>query len=213
MVDLLPIGPSSILRAYGAFTLEVFYCNTTSGKEGCNSVGLPIRAQWDVCGEDDDEEPKEYAQTICDRGRRKLEITYLVIPNAIEANVKVRLKLNNLGSRSHAVYGKIKASAADYGNRSVHLFSCARGRSWSVPSCSSSILPLSPSVIALPCRRQFELYLEVDLVVVSTSDNQEEEEKNLKFTSLKFTHRVTSQEREVDGDQVEVNITWNPIFS
>jgi hypothetical protein len=29
----------------------------------------------------------------------------------------------------------------------------------------------------------------------------------LKFC-LEFTRRVTSLEREVDGDQVEVNITW-----
>ncbi|CAN6325861.1 unnamed protein product [Urochloa humidicola] len=121
----------------------------------------------------------------------------------------VRLKLKDLDSTSRAVYGKIKATCTDYGNKSVHLFCCERGRSCSVPSGSSSILPLSPSVFALPCHRQVEFQLEVDLKVITISGNQEEE-KNLKF-GLKFTYKVRSQEREVDGDQVEVNITYNRI--
>jgi hypothetical protein len=53
----------------------------------------------------------------------------------------------------------------------------------------------------------------VDLTTIAISaDNQEEEETNLKFTGLKFTHRVRSQETEVNGDQVEVKITWNTMF-
>ena len=61
-------------------------------------------------------------------------------------------------------------------------------------------------MIALPYRRQLELHIEVDLRVITTCDSQEEG-KNLKFC-LEFTRRVATQEREVDGDQVEVNITW-----
>jgi hypothetical protein len=53
-----------------------------------------------------------------------LEITYLLIPRAIEARFEVRLKLKELGHRSRrVVYGKIKASVANYGNKSVHLSS------------------------------------------------------------------------------------------
>ena len=82
--------------------------------ERTDVCGAPIRVEWDVCGEDDDKEPEEYTQTICCRGPgRKLEITYLVFPNAIETNVEVKLKLKDLGSRSRAVYGKIKASTAE----------------------------------------------------------------------------------------------------
>uniref|UniRef100_K4AFB8 Uncharacterized protein n=1 Tax=Setaria italica TaxID=4555 RepID=K4AFB8_SETIT len=201
MVDLVPIGPRSILMAYGYFALEVFHSTTAAGDEGSGSVGDPIIVEWDVCGEADDKEPEEYTQTICAGPGRMLEITYLVIPNAIEANVEVRLKLKDLDYRSRVV---------------VHLFSCERGRSWSAPSGSPWILPLSPSVTALPYRRQLELHLEVDLTVIaiSISGNQEEEEEtNLKVTGLKFTHRVGNQEREVNGDQVEVNITWSTIFS
>jgi hypothetical protein len=51
----------------------------------------------------------------------------------------------------------------------------------------------------------------VDLTVIAVSDNQEEE-MNLKFTGLKFTHRVGSQEREVNGDEVEVKVTWSSNF-
>ncbi|CAD6262611.1 unnamed protein product [Miscanthus lutarioriparius] len=215
MVDLVPIGPCGVLMAYGAFTLEVFHSitragnTTTTGNEGSSRVrspirkdsdvcGAPIRVEWDVCGEDDDKEPEEYTQTICCRGPgRKLEITYLV-----------KLKLKDFGSRSRAVYGKMKASTADYGNKSVHLFSRERGRSWSVPSGPTSILPLSSAVIALPYRRQLELHIEVDLIVITIFDNQEEY-KNLKF-SLTFTRGIRSQEREVDDDQVEVSIAFDP---
>nr|TKV99802.1 hypothetical protein SEVIR_8G067600v2 [Setaria viridis] len=195
MVDLVPIGPRSILEAYGPISMGVFYSTTADGDEGSKG--------WGVC---DDDEPEEYTQTTCGGPGRELEITYLVIPYAVEANVEVRLKLKDLGFRSRAVYGKIKASATDYGNKSVHLFSCERGRSWSVPSGSTSILPLSPSVVALPYCRQLELHVEVDLTVITTCDNQEED-KNLKF-SLEFTRGIRSQEREVDDDQVEVKITW-----
>nr|TKW11868.1 hypothetical protein SEVIR_5G000500v2 [Setaria viridis] len=197
MVDLVPIGPRGILMAYGYFGLKV-YTDDESGP--------PITEAWDV---EADDEIEEYTRIICAGPGRKLEITYLVIPNAIEANVEVKLKLKDLGSRSRAVYGKIKASATDYRNKSVHLFSCERGTSLSFPSGSTSILPLSPSMVAVPCRWQLELHIEVDLTVI-TCDSQEEQDKNLKF-SLEFTREIMSQEREADDDQVEVNIKWYPI--
>jgi hypothetical protein len=134
----------------------------------------------------------------------------LVIPQAVRANVEVKLKLKDLGSRSHAIYGKIKASATEYRNKSVHLFSCERGRSLSFPSGSTSILPLSPSAVAVPGYWQRKLHIEVDLIVI-ICDSQEEQDKNLKF-SLEFSREILNQEREVDGDQLEVNIKWYPIF-
>jgi hypothetical protein len=196
MVDLVPIGPREVLMAYGCFSLEVYADNESDAT---------IIADWDVSG---DVEIKEYTQSICAGAGYEFEIIYLVIPKAIEANVEVKLKLKDLGSRSRAVYGKIKASASDYRNKSVHLFSCERGTSLSFPSGSTSILLLSPSMVAVPCRWELELHIEVDLTVITTCDSQEEEQdKNLKF-SLEFNHEITSQEREVDDDQVEVNIKW-----
>jgi hypothetical protein len=98
MVDLVPIGPREILMAYSTFGLEV-YTDDESGPP-------TITEAWDVCADD---ETEEYTQTICAGPGRKLEITYLVIPYAIEAKVEVKLKLKDLGSRSRAIYGKIKA--------------------------------------------------------------------------------------------------------
>jgi hypothetical protein len=63
----------------------------------------------------------------------------------------------------------------------------------------------------VPCRWQLELHIEVDLTIITTCDSQEEQDKNLKF-SLEFTREIMSQEREVDDDQVEVNIKWYPIY-
>ncbi|CAN6292036.1 unnamed protein product [Urochloa humidicola] len=208
MVDLVPIGPRSVFMAYGCFSVEVFPSTTSTSEEGSSRLGAPIIEDWDVL---EDRKLVEYTQTVSGGPGRKLEFTYLVIPSAINVTVEVRLKFKDLiGSRSRNVYGKIKASTRDYGNKSVHLFSCERGSSCSMPSGSASILPLSPSVIALPYRQQLELYIELDLTVITIFDNQEENDKNLKFTSLKFTHGIRRQEREVDGDQVVVSTTLVP---
>ncbi|KAF8687246.1 hypothetical protein HU200_042915 [Digitaria exilis] len=145
---------------------------------------------WDVT---EPELVEECTNTIFGSFGRMVEITYLVIPDAVETHVEVRLNLEDLGSRSRDVFGSVKASAIAYGSKSVHLFSCERRRSLSVPCGSTFILPLSPSMIALPCGRHFKLQIEVDLV--TTSENQEED-------------KIRSQKREVDGDQVEVNVAW-----
>ncbi|KAK3139157.1 hypothetical protein QOZ80_5AG0378710 [Eleusine coracana subsp. coracana] len=187
-----------MLEAYGCLALEVF----PADDEG-SCTGPPIIEEWDVV---EDDEAQEYTQTVYGGLGRQLEITYLVIPSAIEIHVEVKLNLKDLGSRSRTVYGSIKARAIDYGSKSVHLFSCERGRSLSFPCGSTCILSLSPFVIALPPRRPFKLQIEVDLRVITTCESQEEDKK-LKFC-LDFTRRITSQEREVDGDQVEVNTTW-----
>ncbi|TVU05513.1 hypothetical protein EJB05_48679, partial [Eragrostis curvula] len=191
MLNLVPTGPCRILEAYGCLGLEVFTADDVS----CTDW-------WDLT---EDEEVKEYTQTHNGGLGRKLEVTYVVIPDAIETHVKVKLNLKDLGSRSRAVYGSIKASAIDYGGKSVHLFSRRRGRSLSLPCGSTCILPLSPHVVALQYRRRFKIHIEVDLRVITTCNSQEED-KNLKFC-LDFTRRITSQEREVDGDRVEV-FTW-----
>ena len=59
-----------------------------------------------------------------------------------------------------------------------------------------------PTVVS----RQLKVRIEVDLTIIATCDSQEEDDKNLKF-SLEFTREIRSQEREVDDDQVEMNIT------
>ncbi|WVZ64424.1 hypothetical protein U9M48_013935 [Paspalum notatum var. saurae] len=103
MVDLIPIGPGEILMADAGFSLEVYHSTTTTGDEGSSRVSSPIRVELDVCDQDDCE---EYTLIIDGGPGRMLEITYLVIPEAIEANVEVRLKLKDLGSRRYVVYGK-----------------------------------------------------------------------------------------------------------
>jgi len=47
----------------------------------------------------------------------------------------------------------------------------------------------------------------VDLIVITTCESHEED-KNLKF-SLEFTRGITSQEREVDDDRVQVEIKYD----
>jgi hypothetical protein len=160
--------------------------------------------QWDV---DDDDETVGYIRTIS-QGPGRVQITYLVIPTAVRASVEVRLKLKDLGSRSCAVYGKIKATATGYGNRWVHLFSCDRWRCLSFPSGTTSILPLSLSKIAVPSRL-LKFHIEVDLTVTTSCESHEDE--NLKYT-LEFTRGMVSQEREVAGYGVRVEIKYESAY-
>ncbi|TVU37155.1 hypothetical protein EJB05_10455 [Eragrostis curvula] len=220
---LVLTGPYRILEAYGSLGLKIFTpdCEESdtddegsSTDDGFSFTG-PIFEKWDVTEPD---EVEEHRRVICGFFGRLLQITYLVIPEAVETHVEVRLNLKDLGSRSRAVYGSVKAGAIAYRNKSVHLFSCERGRSLSVSCGSTCILPLRPYMIALPYGRHFKLHIEVDLRVITTFDSQEED-KNLKFCldcsrrirseeRLEFPRRIRSHKREVDGDQVEVNVAW-----
>ncbi|GJN31306.1 hypothetical protein PR202_gb19688 [Eleusine coracana subsp. coracana] len=49
-----------------------------------------------------------------------------------QTNFEVRLKLKDLGFKSRAVYGKIKASSTDYGNRTLATISTANAASGAV---------------------------------------------------------------------------------
>ncbi|XBJ10675.1 hypothetical protein VPH35_015493 [Triticum aestivum] len=208
-MDLVLTGPCGILQAYGGICLEVFTEDLvfTEDDEGSStddegSWGGHFRRGWDVT---DPDEVEEFTQTIYGGLGRKLEITYLVIPEAVETYVEVRLNLKDFGLRSRSVYGSVKAIAVDYGSKSVNLFSFERGSSLSLPCGSTCILPLGPHMIALP-------------KVITTCDSQEED-KNLKFCldcsrrirseeRLELPRRIRTQEREFDGDQVEVKVIW-----
>ena len=67
-------------------------------------------------------------------------------------------------------------------------------------------------------RSKYKLHIEVDLRVITTCDSQEED-KNLKLCldcsrrirseeRLELPRRIRTQEREFDGDQVEVKVIW-----
>ncbi|KAF8662274.1 hypothetical protein HU200_056479 [Digitaria exilis] len=190
-----PLDPLNFSWLYGAIGLEIFYYTNTARDS----------AQFKL--DDDDDETEGYTSTITEGPDRQLEITYLVIPTAIQTSVEVRLKLKaDLGSTSRAVFGNIKATTIDYMNIWVHLFSCDRGRCLSFPSGTTSILPLTLSKIALPCSRLLRFHIEVDLTA-GTCESHEEDEKNLKFI-LEFTRGITSQERQVDGDRVQVEVEY-----
>nr|CAB3504633.1 unnamed protein product [Digitaria exilis] len=214
--DLVLTGPYRMLEAYGAFGLKVFTHDDegTSTDEDGSRTGT-ISDGWGVSEPD---EVEEFTQTIYGGLGRKLEVTYVVIPDGVETNVEVRLNLVDLGMGSRSVYGCVKASAIDYGSKSVHLFSRERGRSLSLPCGSACILPLEPCVIALEEDNHFKLHIEVDLSVITGCDSQEED-KNFKFCldcsrrisseeRLEPPCRIRSQKREFNGDQVEVNVIW-----
>ncbi|KAF8660007.1 hypothetical protein HU200_058092 [Digitaria exilis] len=207
-MDLVLTGPCVMLEAYGGLGLKVF----TDDDEG--SCTGRIHDSWDVT---DPDEVEEFTQTIYGGLGRKLEVTYVVIPEGVETHVEVRLNLG--GSTSRAVYGSVKASALDYGSKSVHLLSRERGRSLPTPCGSTCILPLTPYVIALSASQLLKLHIEVYLRVITTCDSQEED-KSFKFCldcsrrirseeRLEPPFRIRSQKREFNGGQVEVNVMWH----
>lgn len=231
MVDLVPIGPSELVMPFDAMGLEIFYYTTAprdsdsvvgehdhQEEGGLRPLGPSIIVHWQV--HHDAETTKGYTRTITDGPDRKLEITYLVIPTAIQTSFEVSLKLKDLGggsSRSRAVYGEIKATATDYMNRRVHLFCCGRRRCLPVPSGGTAfVLPLTTSKIALPCSGQLEFDIEVDLTVITRStcdeSREDDDDKKLKFTLL-FDRGMVAQGRGVGGgDCVRVEVKYESEF-
>ncbi|KAL6638705.1 hypothetical protein ACP70R_023816 [Stipagrostis hirtigluma subsp. patula] len=163
-------------------------------------AGDPITGEWDCS----DYELVEHRPIGGSGPGRNVEVTYVVIPDAMEASVEVWLRLAGGIGTSRAVYGDITARCDDFGDWSVVLFRRARGRSRPAPSGESS-LPLLQSVVALAILQP--LRIEVDLKI-ATSDNQDDD-KHLKGF-LDFTREDVNRIHMDGPDEVHVNISWYP---
>ena len=219
MVDLVLTGPCTSISAYGCFAIKIDIPGpyTSTGDGG----GGSIKWEWDRY---DPEYTREVdkgpmTRTLSSSGPgRNVEITYAVMSNALEATVQVKLRMKD-GNSPCSIYGVITASIGDFKGHSI-LFRRTKETAQHLSPMTDSpqgvlyqlvrSLELSRNVVAVP-RGQW-LHIGVDLSI-ETSKNQGAS-INPRFNNiiLTFDNRSSwsSQRREVDGYEVEVNVALYP---
>lgn len=219
MADLVLTGPCTSILAYGCFAIKIDIPGpyTSTGDGG----GGSIKWEWDCY---DPEYAREVdkgpmTRTISSSGPgRNVEITYAVMSNALEATVQVKLRMKD-GNSPCSVYGVITASIGDFKGQSI-LFRRTKETAQHLSPMTDSpqgvlyqlvrSLELARNVVAVPCGQR--LHIGVDLSI-ETSKNQGAS-INPRFNNiiLTFDNRSSwsSQRREVDGYEVEVNVALYP---
>ncbi|XP_066336723.1 uncharacterized protein [Miscanthus floridulus] len=215
MVDLVLTGPCTSISAYGCFAIKIDIPGpyTSTGDGG----GGSIKWEWDCY---DPEYAKEVdkgpmTRTISSSGPgRNVEITYAVMSNALEATVQVKLRMKDENSPC-SVYGVITACIGDFKGQSILFRRTKETAQHLCPMTDSPqgvlyqlvrSLELARNVVVVPCGQR--LHIGVDLSI-ETSKNQGAS-INPRFNNiiLTFDNRSSwsSQRREVDGYEVEVNV-------
>ncbi|KAL6640837.1 hypothetical protein ACP70R_021960 [Stipagrostis hirtigluma subsp. patula] len=231
MVALVLTGPYTGISACGNFAIKVDIQTEEGGEVGSSSsadAGGTIYWEWDCYKQEyaaEVEDRKPVTRNISTDPHRKVLVTYLVMSDALEATVQVKLRFKDDPEKDgdlpqelededlpaakeerdkrYAVNGKIAAHIDDFQDHRIVLFSSAPKRS--VPIPRSWILPLARSVIAMPYGKP--LHIEVaDLRIIDTSTG--EVVKRSKF-NLSFDCGGLNPTDEVDDDEVEVNVTWD----
>jgi len=136
---------------------------------------------------------------------RNVEVTYAVMPDALEASVQVKLRLKD--GHSPSVHGNIKARPhiADFKAWSVVLFRRTKGMGQRFSPTDSRFLQLARSVVAVPRGR--DLHIEVELQI-ETSNIQGCKPLKVGFHLKAGQNHWRTQ--VIDGDEIEVNVTWYP---
>ena len=204
MVDLVLTGPNTGISALGCFGIKVDIPSTATAGPGSSrgDAGSLIKWEWDC----DDSEfaaevDKEKTVTISSSGPgRNVQVIYAVMPYALDATVQVKLRLKD--GHSPSVHGNITARIGKFEARSI-LFRRTESMGQRFSPIDSRFLQLARSVVAVP--HGWELRIEVDLQI-ETSNNKGC--KPLKV-DLNFANGIFCRSREVDGDEIEVNVTWS----
>ena len=206
MVDLVLTGPNIGISALGCFAIKVDIPGTATAGSSRGDAGGPIEWEWDCYDPAEvGDKPKTVTRTISSSGPgRNVEVTYAVMPDALEASVQVKLRLKD--GHSHSVHGNIKARPhiADFKAWSVVLFRRTKGMGQRFSPTDSRFLQLARSVVGVPRGR--ELHIEVDLQI-ETSNIQ-----GCKRLKVDFYFKADQilRRSQVDGDEIEVNVTWYP---
>ena len=199
MVELVLTGPYKGISAYGCFAIKINIPPATASSSSGDAGGL-IQWEWDCY------DPKYAAQvdqlpvshTICapDMRPEVAEVTYVVMSDALEATVQVRLRLKD-GHNTAGIGGEITARIDGFEDkyRSV-LFRCAKGtRQCFSPTDDDSwfLLELARNVVAVPCGSA--LQIEVNLQI-ETGDGKKVELNNV---PLCFANGISSSKTDDGG--------------
>ncbi|CAN6323578.1 unnamed protein product [Urochloa humidicola] len=203
--DLMLTGPRRPIGAYGTIGIEVY----PLGSDDCITQNLdPYFSNKDEDEDEDEDEPKLCVQRIDGGSSRMVDVTYLFIPNTIEAEIKVELLPDQVldAYGRGVVSGTVKARVSDYGRYRVILFSNFTKPRLIVRPGIGFTLPLKPSVVCFPYRPYLPLYIEVDLLVVYGKQKASRITSNLKF----FPRDFGKLAEEVQDHRIEVSVHMHP---
>ncbi|XP_066333394.1 60 kDa jasmonate-induced protein-like [Miscanthus floridulus] len=209
MVDLVLTGPCTSISAYGCFAIKIDIPAEATGSSKGDANGS-IKWEWDCYDPEyaDEVDKPPVTLTISSSGPgRNVEVTYAVMSNALEATMQVKMWCIG-GNSSCSVYGNIIARIGDFKHRII-LFRCTQGMSQRLSPTDMLVLQLSRSVLAVPC--DWVLHIEVGLQIETYSNNREANPQHFN-TVLDFANGMASRCHEVDGNVVEVNVTWYPDY-
>ncbi|XP_048540395.1 uncharacterized protein LOC125519704 [Triticum urartu] len=211
MTDIALIGPARPIGAYTALGLEFSPARTTNGGEGrrrnqrtINERGAIVES-WQVDSYDD--EPSFHRKDIAGEWEgQKIQISYMIVPDTVEARIKVKLLLTG-GSRYH-VTGFVKAWDDNMGPEFVRLLSDS-DQTVEVPSNQWTLLPLMLSLLCLSNAEEVQLKVAAYLTIRSCS-NSEEQALNVSHDHcFKLSQGAARQEREVRGNRISVAVKFS----
>jgi hypothetical protein len=207
VVNLVLTGPyRGILATYGCFAIKIDIPRTASTSSG-------IKWEWDC------DDPRHAAQVDTMRpahgiittsdGHKVAKVTYVVMSDAREATVQVKLRLKDGHSPGGIISGKVTARIDGF--KSKHksvLFRRAKGKGQRFSSISTAndkswlLLELARNVVAVPCGRVLHIVVHLQI----ETDDGKEVKVNV---PLSFDNGIWSSKTD-DGNEVEVEVTWYP---
>lgn len=210
MKDLILCGPRRVIGAYGCFGIKIFPTESMAqpiAKRRKTAAGASVMSECLDVSDYDDIEPSTYMKVLRGSSDRRVELSYMLMPNTIEADIKVRLYL---GETCH-VSGFIKATATGYGTNYVELFRMENlmenQRTLCVQAGQWTAIPLLVHALCLPYCANFHLRLELDLELVAQDDGT----STGGVHALLFDTKYDKQLVKLGGkNEAEVIITMDP---
>jgi len=213
MVDLVLTGPyRGISAEYGCFSIKIDIPRTTSTGTSSGSDSdkhRRIKREWDC------DDPRHAAQVDTMRpargiittwdGDKVAKVTYVVMSDALEATVQVKLRLKD-GHSPGGISGKVTARIDGFKNKHKSvLFRRAKGKGQRFSTTNDNswlLLELARNVVAVPRGRV--LHIVVNLKI--EADDGKKVEVNV---PLRFENGICSSKTD-NGKEVQVEVTWYP---
>lgn len=232
MNDLVLTGPYRGISAYGNFAIQVdMPSSATGGSKEEASPSSSGDADGSITWEWDRYNPEHAAQvdapepvthTISLDSWRKINVTYLVMSNAVEAAVKVNLpetpqdylphekdqgEADDDGGSKYTARGTITAHSGGFEKHPIVLFTSAV----EVPIPSKSLtLPLARPTVQVPQGKRLHIDM-ADLHITEYSSKRAVKKPADSYClSFHFGHASPTPQFNNDTEEVEVNVTWRP---
>jgi len=214
MVNLVLTGPyRGISATYGCFAIKIDTPRTAYSSSSGDKHGTSIKWEWDC------DDPKHAAQVDTMRpargiittwdGDKVAKVTYVVMSDALEATVQVKLRLKD-GHSPGGISGKVTARIDGFKNKHKSvLFRRAKGKGqrFSTTNYNNSwlLLELARNVVAVPRGRVLHIVVHLK---IAADDGKKVELNNV---PLRFANGISSSKTD-DGNEVEVEVevTWYP---